>query len=44
MKPKALNPPTRITPVAERDKALKNHLESTHFFDEKTNKLWKPYP
>ncbi len=35
----ARNPPTRITPVAKRDKALKSHLESTHFYDEKTKDL-----
>lgn len=34
--------PVRLTPVAERDKALKDHLGATHIFDEKANDLWKP--
>jgi hypothetical protein len=29
----------RVTPVAERDEALREHLEGTHFFDEEAGEL-----
>lgn len=38
-KPRA---PIRLRPVAERDKALKEHLETTTFLDEETGELWDP--
>jgi len=34
--------PVRLRPVAERDAALKEHIETTHFFDEKSRELYDP--
>ena len=33
----------RLTPVAERDKAMKDHVETTHFYDEATGELYDPH-
>jgi len=33
---------TWLRPLADRDKAMKDHLETTFFFDEETGELWEP--
>lgn len=32
----------KLRPVAERDAALKEHLETTQFFDEQTGEMYDP--
>lgn len=32
----------RLTPQARRDRALQDHVETTHFYDEQTGKLYEP--
>src|SRR5205823_3522548 len=34
--------PVKLRPVHERDAALKEHLETTHYFDEETGELYEP--
>lgn len=33
---------TKMLPVADADAALKDHVETTHFFDEESGELWEP--
>ncbi len=32
----------KLPTVAETDKAIRDHLETTHIFDAKTGDFWKP--
>lgn len=32
----------RLRPQAERDKALRDHVETTHFYSEETGEMWVP--
>jgi hypothetical protein len=34
--------PIRLRPQAETDAAIKNHVETTHYFDEQTGELYEP--
>ncbi len=32
----------RLSSVADADKAMKNHIETTHYFDEETGNFYEP--
>ena len=33
---------TKLRPQAEADKALKDHLETNHIWDDEKNEMWEP--